>query len=189
MYASLGRPKSKHWMKHMAVAPKGLLRYYVLELLSEEYRSGSEIMDLIEEGSRGLWRPSPGSIYPLLEWLKEKGYIREVGSEGASARRYTLTEKGKKLLEEQREVKAFMMKTWRHFAPYFLDIFFFKNLTSEQHELLKTLRLFMQIFFTLQSEIWDRDNKEYFESMITIIKDATSKLEELKVKVERSTDG
>ncbi len=40
-----------YWMRHITVARKGLLRYYVLELLSEESRSGSELMDLIEERS------------------------------------------------------------------------------------------------------------------------------------------
>ncbi|MEM1514737.1 MAG: PadR family transcriptional regulator [Candidatus Bathyarchaeia archaeon] len=71
----------KHWMKHIAAVPKGFLRYQVLELLSERALSGSEIMDEMERRTFGIWRPSPGSIYPLLAWLHDSGYICEVPSE------------------------------------------------------------------------------------------------------------
>lgn len=182
-------PRAKRWMKHIAVAPKGLLKYYVLELLSEESRSGSELMDLIEERSGGLWRPSPGSIYPLLEWLKDKGYIREAQTGDINLRRYSLTEKGKKFLEEQRKIKAFMMRTWRLFAPYILEIFLYKTLDDRQQELIHSVRIFMQTLFSLQSEIWEKNNRDYMEQVITIVKDATSKLEELKMKMESGSDG
>jgi len=43
-------------------------------------------MDDIERFSRGYWRPSPGSIYPLLEEMVADGVIRK-GTDG----RYTLT--------------------------------------------------------------------------------------------------
>lgn len=184
-----GGTKSKHWMKHIAVAPKGLLRYYVLELLSEESRSGSELMDLIEERSRGLWRPSPGSIYPLLEWLKDRGYVKEAQTGDINVRRYSLTEKGRKFLEEQREIKAFMMRTWRFFAPYVLDTFFYKNLNDKQYELIHSVRMFMQTLFSLQSERWEKNSRDYMEQVITIVKDATSKLEELKRKMESGSNG
>ncbi len=184
-----GGTRAKHWMKHIAVAPKGLLRYYVLELLSEESRSGSELMDLIEERSGGLWRPSPGSIYPLLEWLRDRGYVKEAQTGDINVRRYSLTEKGRKFLEEQREIKAFMMRTWRLFAPYVLDTFFYKTLNDKQHELIQSVRMFMQTLFSLQSKIWEEDNKMYIEEVITIVKDASSKLEELKMKMESGLDG
>ena len=47
-------------------------------------------MDEIEKNSWGSWRPSPGSVYPLLEELVLEGTItkREDG-------RYELTQKGK----------------------------------------------------------------------------------------------
>ncbi len=129
------------------------------KLLSEESRSGSELMDLIEERSGGLWRPSPGSIYPLLEWLRDRGYVKEAQTGDINVRRYSLTEKGRKFLEEQREIKAFMMRTWRLFAPYVLDTFFYKTLNDKQHELIQSVRMFMQTLFSLQSKIWEEDNK------------------------------
>ncbi|MBS7627233.1 PadR family transcriptional regulator, partial [Candidatus Bathyarchaeota archaeon] len=56
----------RHWLRHTAMVPKGFLRYKVLKLLKEKPMAGSEIMGVIEEQTGGYWRPSPGSIYPLL---------------------------------------------------------------------------------------------------------------------------
>lgn len=188
MWPLLNHARRKHWIKHMAVAPKGLLRYYVLELLSEEPRSGSEIMNLVEERSGGLWRPSPGSIYPLLEWLKSRGYIKETQSDETSTKKYTLTEKGMRLLEEQRKVKAFMARSCKLFAPYFLDLAFYKTSRDDRQELINALKNFMQAFFKLEAKIREKDNKEYVESAITILKDATSRLEELEKEMEGEKD-
>ena len=63
------------------------LRPLVYHLLSQGPRSGAELMDDIERLSRGFWRPSPGSIYPLLEEMTHDGVIRK-GSDG----RYALTD-------------------------------------------------------------------------------------------------
>jgi DNA-binding PadR family transcriptional regulator len=60
-------------------------------MLRQEPRNGAEIMNQIESASHGHWRPSPGSIYPLLDQLCKEESIskREDG-------RYEITEKGKK---------------------------------------------------------------------------------------------
>lgn len=43
----------------------------VLRLLSSSPMNGVELMDAIEKMTQGWWRPSPGSIYPVLEHLEE----------------------------------------------------------------------------------------------------------------------
>ena len=55
---------------------RGWLRPWVLGILSRTPKNGAEIMDQIEQLSLG-WRPSPGSIYPLLEDLTSEGLIRK----------------------------------------------------------------------------------------------------------------
>jgi len=90
----------RHWLKHTAEVPKGFLRYSVIELLGTKPMSGSEIMKEIED--RTGWRPSPGSVYPLLAWLQEKGFIEKVCAEEVDVKRFTLTDKGKSLREENR---------------------------------------------------------------------------------------
>lgn len=55
----------------------GGLKTWVLYTLSERPKNGAEIMDAIEYMSYGSWRPSPGSIYPLLNKMAEEGLIRK----------------------------------------------------------------------------------------------------------------
>jgi DNA-binding PadR family transcriptional regulator len=64
-------------MRHTAAVPKGFLRYELLRLLNEKPMSGSEIMTEIEKSTNGYWKPSPGSTYPLLAWLQDKGHIKD----------------------------------------------------------------------------------------------------------------
>ena len=95
-------------MRRMAIVPKGFIRFQVLELLGEKPMSGSELMSEIEDRTGGLWRPSPGSIYPLLTWLLDEGYVRETPPEGNGMKRYALTDKGKMLLEEEKKIKTIL---------------------------------------------------------------------------------
>lgn len=67
----------------------GGLRYVVLYSLSESPKNGAEIMDEVERMSMGAWRPSPGSIYPLLSNLLEEGLVRK-----REDQRYELTSAG-----------------------------------------------------------------------------------------------
>lgn len=94
----------RRWMRHFAAVPKGYLKRYILTLLSEKPMSGAEIMEEIYNRSGGLWRPSPGSVYPLLAWLQDNGYIKEVQKILNGSKRYTLTDKGKQMLEELKEM-------------------------------------------------------------------------------------
>jgi len=101
----------------MAMVPKGFLRYQVLKLLNEKPMSGSEIMSEIEKQTNGNWKPSPGSIYPLLAWLQDKGYIKEAAEQEAGTKRYTLTELGKTFLEEQIKTREELRKRFERLGP------------------------------------------------------------------------
>ncbi|HTP56130.1 MAG TPA: PadR family transcriptional regulator [Thermoplasmata archaeon] len=57
------------------------LRQCVLLLLARNPRNGAELIDDIEHWTHGRWRPSPGSVYPLLEELTGAGMIQK-GSDG-----------------------------------------------------------------------------------------------------------
>src|SRR3972149_3163410 len=94
----------KKWMRHTAMVPKGFIRYHVLEALNQKPMSGSELMEEIEKQTGGFWKPSPGSIYPLLAWLQDNGHIKELPAENG-LKRYELTESGKALLAEQEKVR------------------------------------------------------------------------------------
>lgn len=67
---------------------------WVLSILSRGPKNGAEIMNAIEEMSQGWWRPSPGSIYPLMESLVQENLVlkRDDG-------RYELTPTGRQSME------------------------------------------------------------------------------------------
>ena len=46
------------------VVPRGFSRYFILETLKEEAHTGKEIIEIAERKSKGVWKPSPGLIYP-----------------------------------------------------------------------------------------------------------------------------
>jgi len=60
--------------------------------------SGSEIVDKIEEYTD--WRPSPGSIYPLLSHMQEVGLIRPHEDQDPTLKRFELTEVGRERADE-----------------------------------------------------------------------------------------
>ena len=63
-------------------------------MLSSSPKNGVELMNEMESMTQGWWRPSPGSIYPLLEQLTNEGLIKK-RDDG----RYQLTEKANDELE------------------------------------------------------------------------------------------
>ncbi|MGC9310273.1 MAG: PadR family transcriptional regulator [Candidatus Aenigmatarchaeota archaeon] len=74
------------------LVPRGFLRSYVIGLLAKKPLHGYALMDTIEERT-GFWRPSPGTIYPLLESMEKDGWIEEIpGPE--RKKQYRLTGKG-----------------------------------------------------------------------------------------------
>jgi DNA-binding PadR family transcriptional regulator len=82
-------------------ASRGDVRTAALLLLAEEPRNGYQIMQELEERSDGLWRPSPGSVYPALQQLEDEGLIRSEETEGR--RLYHLTDAGRAYVAERPE--------------------------------------------------------------------------------------
>jgi DNA-binding PadR family transcriptional regulator len=94
----------RNWLRHNAMVPKGFLRHHVLSALNEKPMSGSELMEEISKTTGGHWKPSPGSIYPMLAWLQDNQYIKELPHENG-LKRYELTQSGKELLEEETKAR------------------------------------------------------------------------------------
>lgn len=71
---------------------RGDIRRAILSALKENPAHGYEVMHRLEEMSGGLWRPSPGSVYPHLQMLEDEGMVQSAEIDGT--RTFTLTEKG-----------------------------------------------------------------------------------------------
>jgi DNA-binding PadR family transcriptional regulator len=74
------------------------VRAAVLLLLAEEPRHGYAIMTELTERSGGLWRPSPGSVYPVLQQLQDEGLVSVTEEEGR--RVFALTASGRTYVGE-----------------------------------------------------------------------------------------
>lgn len=104
-------PNSRILSRRSIGVPKGFLIFLALHLLKVRPSSGSELMDKIEEITK--WRPSPGSIYPLLSKMKKRGIIVQVESEEPVLKRFALTDKGLEEFERMKEEDAALMDRFR----------------------------------------------------------------------------
>lgn len=82
---------------------RGDVKYVYLDLLSHEPMHGYQIMKALEEKSDGLYSPSPGSIYPTLQMLEDRGFA--VCKDEGGKKVYHITDEGKAFLEEWKRRK------------------------------------------------------------------------------------
>jgi DNA-binding PadR family transcriptional regulator len=72
---------------------RGDVRAATIALLAEEPMHGYQIITELTERSGGVWRPSPGSVYPTLQALEDQGLVTADKSEGR--RVFSLTDDGR----------------------------------------------------------------------------------------------
>jgi DNA-binding PadR family transcriptional regulator len=78
----------------------GDMKYVILKLLNEKPMHGYEVMKALEEQTQGCYKPSPGTVYPTLQWLEDEGLVRSEEQEGKKV--YHITDAGKTFLEENK---------------------------------------------------------------------------------------
>jgi hypothetical protein len=160
----------KHWMKHTAIVPKGFIRYQVLESLSEKPMSGSEIMTEIEKKTSGRWKPSPGSIYPLLSWLQDNSYIEEVSS------------------KEQKEIRMKFRKEAKFMPSPFLGGLWFHIPPEKTVEVRDSMFRVFSAFFELGSSLEKEFSVQTIEDVQKILNETAEKLEQLNKKIKVKKD-
>jgi DNA-binding PadR family transcriptional regulator len=124
----------------------------VLRLLNEKPMSGAEIIRELEDNTGMWWKPSPGSVYPLLSWLLDSGYTRELSDTEAGVRRYELTDEGRKFLQEE-EQRRDQYKGARFFGPQFDD--WEGPMPQEARELVDSWRKMRKAGFILRRKLRD----------------------------------
>jgi len=77
------------------------VRDALLALLTERPMHGYEMIQELDQRTGGVWRPSPGSVYPTLQMLEDEGLI--ASEESGGRRRFTLTDAGRAEAERARE--------------------------------------------------------------------------------------
>ena len=69
------------------------VRPALLALLLERPMHGYEMIQELESRTGGIWRPSPGSVYPTLQLLEDEGLIEAQATGGRKS--YQLTDAGR----------------------------------------------------------------------------------------------
>ena len=88
-------------------AGRGDIRAAILVLLAEEPMHGYQIIQELTERTGGVWRPSPGSVYPTLQQLVDEGLVTTTG-EGRSTE-HSLTDEGRTYVTDNADAIA---ATW-----------------------------------------------------------------------------
>lgn len=81
-------------------ARRGDVRMAILHLLSEEPRNGYQIIQELSARTDGLWKPSPGAVYPAMSALEDEGLIVP---DARNPKVFTLTHAGRDAIEESPE--------------------------------------------------------------------------------------
>lgn len=94
------------WLQRVGSSvPRGFSRFYVLSLLKDQQMTGKEIIESASKESNGMWKPSPGLVYPLLGRLLQEGLIEE-NSNG----KYSITKKGIEVLNDLSSIQDVIKK-------------------------------------------------------------------------------
>src|SRR5262245_66194110 len=88
---------------------RGNVRAAILALLAERPMHGYEMIQELDSRTGGVWRPSPGSVYPTLQLLEDEGLISSEAVDGR--KRFTLTEAG-----QTEATAAAADAPWREFS-------------------------------------------------------------------------
>ena len=75
-------------------ARRGDIRAAILALLAEAPMHGYQIIQELSERTEGVWRPSPGSVYPTLQQLEDEDLIAPTESD-TGKRVFALTDAGR----------------------------------------------------------------------------------------------
>src|SRR5437773_11986931 len=91
-----GGPRRRQWFE------AGDMKYVILKLLRDKPRHGYEVMKELEERMHGCYSPSPGTVYPTLQWLEDEGLVVAKDVDGKKV--YEITDQGKQFLEEHKDM-------------------------------------------------------------------------------------
>ena len=174
----------RRFTRHTASVPKGFLRYQVLRLLKRRAMSGSEIMEEIEKQTGGRWKPSPGSVYPLLAWLLESGYTEEVPKEkGDYLKRYVLTAKGMKFFGEQVKLKERIQDKIEFFTLNLI------NSHSQMTEIRRPVRRFVKSLFNLREVLEENPTQQSFKEIGELLDNIAERIEEISKRLKEDRTG
>jgi DNA-binding PadR family transcriptional regulator len=166
------RASHKKHLRERVGVPRGLLHHITLDIINREPMSGSELMDEIEYYTD--WRPSPGSIYPVLSKLEKEGLIEIVESQDRPLKRYALTPAGRTVVEDHRRHAYPHVKSRFHSLQKTYWILF-EGMPEDVFEAFST---FLETVEKTPSLL--ESNPEASSKIQDVLRDTTKKIEEIR---------
>jgi DNA-binding PadR family transcriptional regulator len=173
----------RNWLRHNAMVPKGFLRYHVLEALNQKAMSGSELMEEIHKHTGGNWKPSPGSIYPLLAWLQDNSFVKELPTENGF-KRYELTPSGKEFLEEQTKIREKFRTDAGFMTNPFFDRFFGNIPQEKSNQIRASMKQLMVSSLKLGKTLRENYSEKDLDEALKILDEASKKIDEINTKLK-----
>ena len=140
-------------------------------------------MEEIEKHSGGFWKPSPGSIYPLLAWLQDNDYIKELPTENG-LKRYELTQNGKSLLEEQKKIRNKFREEAGFMPGQFFDSFLMKIPPEKTREIRDSMKRLAMAMFQVGNTLRDKYSEQTLDDALTVVNETSKKLEEISKRMK-----
>ena len=168
---------SSHLGKTVGV-PRGLLRFLVLKMISEKPMSGTEIVEQIAEQTGGRWKPSSGSIYPLLALMLKKGFTRESIRREDGLKRYSFTIEGSKFLNKQIELGQDFLTKMEFLLPMLIGGLQFGLSTEKLCDAKEPARQLVSAFMAIRHNLDDLSQRDAKE-IVQTLKECSEKLEKI----------
>jgi DNA-binding PadR family transcriptional regulator len=155
--------------------PRGLLRFLVLKMLSEKPMAGSEIVEAIEAQTNGRWKPSPGSVYPLMAWMLKKGFTRELPKNPEGFKRYSFTSAGREFYEKQIKLNQDFMKKMEFLTPILVGGLQMGPSQEKRAKIREPARRLLQAFLTITNNLEKLSAKDAAE-ITEVLSECSEKL-------------
>ena len=162
--------------------PRGLLKFLVLKMINEKPMSGAEIVEEIEKQT-GSWKPSSGSIYPLLARLHKKGLTKELPTDELGFKRYTFTDEGKKFFEKQRAFGKDFIKRIEFLAPMLVGGFEIEEDNERFRKSKNSAKNLLKSFIILRQNS-DKLSENDVEELSAILNDCNNKIRKIVNKIK-----
>ncbi len=95
----MGRGRGRHRRRRQWFG-SGDMKYVILRTIKDKPMHGYEVMKALEDKTRGCYTPSPGTVYPTLQWLEDEGLVQSEDRDGKKV--YSITDAGREFLEENK---------------------------------------------------------------------------------------
>ena len=140
---------------------RGYSRLLVLEVLRKRPKHGYKLSKEISGMTNGCYEPSPGLIYPTLQWLEDEGYVELVHENGKKV--YNVTKNGLEFLENKSELVEAVLEVGRVAAA------------NKKIQVIRAGKRMAQALFLLHVDMTDEKAKEGTK----ILDDARQRITEL----------